>query len=55
MTSTKMTFGKHKGKPVKDLPWQYLTWALKNVKFDKSQATLKAAMQQQLQKTNIFT
>jgi exodeoxyribonuclease X len=26
---TKMTFGKHKGTPLKDLPTSYVTWLLK--------------------------
>lgn len=50
-----MTFGKHKGKKVKDLPWQYIKWVLKEVKFDKSQTKLKVALQQELQNKSIFT
>lgn len=49
-----MPFGKHKGKEIKDLPWQYVKWALKNVKFTKDHLPLKTVLQQVSQDKSIF-
>lgn len=36
---TKMTFGKHKGKFIKDIPLDYLKWAIMNIE-DRGLATM---------------
>jgi len=32
---TKMSFGKHKGTPLKDLPKAYITWLLEKAEIDE--------------------
>lgn len=52
--NTIMTFGKYKGSKLKEIPWQYLQWTLKNVKFKKEQSLIKSQLQEELQRKNIF-
>jgi exodeoxyribonuclease X len=38
-----MPFGKHRGKPIKELPNDYLTWILENLEMRKSLRTVLEA------------
>lgn len=45
-TSERMPFGKHQGKPLKDVPKDYIRWLMKNGAFDKKEnENLKTSLQ----------